>query len=137
MKKILYLSALVSIMVLAFTQSTNATVHFRYKVQLTDGCSPTGYTGNYVMSCTVKLGSTTLCTNNWTGLTYEQLVKSAFTCDYTCDIPDQQVNCTYELDITICRETSPLTCCAITPITGVCWWYLDGSQGIYTFAASI
>jgi hypothetical protein len=134
MKNMIFRIAFIVIAIVAFSSSSKALVTFRFNVVIDyDNCSPSGYQGNYVVNCVVKnsLGST-ICSGQKANINYK-LIGQQVEVSFSCDIPDQEANCNYELDITICRQTSPLTCCTTLPQTGVCWPCLDGSLGLCDF----
>jgi hypothetical protein len=131
MKKILLKIAFIVLVILACSNSSKAVVIFDFNVIIQyDSCSPTGYQGNYLVFCTIKSNNgTILCTGQKTGISY-RLIGQRVEVKFDCNIPDQDVKCDYELDITVCRQTAPTpTCCKNFYFINQCWSCLIGSGG--------
>jgi hypothetical protein len=129
--------AFIVLAIIAFSSSSKEQVNFRFNVTITkDNCSPSGYQGNYVISFTIKLYGNVLCSGQKTGISYLDLGNPILV-SKSCDVDPNEELCDYELDITVCRQTSPLTCCNSIPFTGVCWGCLVGYPTLCNFSVSL
>lgn len=104
------------------------TIHFI--LNISDNCSPSGYSGYYCAVIKIKLNNTEYC--EYRTCTLRQGNNDI---QYDCEIIPYQENCTYTLDINICRYTDPLTCCKSDPKTNVCWSQF--TSGTYTFYVTL
>ena len=134
MKRILLRISFFALLMLTISATSNALVTFKFKVNVNaDNCYPYNYHGLYSVQCDIySSGGSLLCTGYGTGLALgtDKLIS------FNCDIPDQEAGCNYTVVITVCRQTTPPTCCTQNYFTNiVCWSWL--TEGTHVFNVSL
>lgn len=117
---------------MAFNANLDA-ITVQFTLDITDSCSPQPYTGYYFAYITINFnGGPTLC--SYTTQTNPcNLVQGNNSISFYCDMEAEANKCLYEINVRVCRCTNPLTCCADSWDTNLCFYQLYTSpyQVIY------
>jgi hypothetical protein len=123
MKTRFVLSGLLLCFILFTAEVCSATaIHFT--LNITDNCSPGGYTGSYCAVIYIQSGNNQYCSYRICTLsTGDNNIQ------YNCELPYYEDRCEYELHVSVCRNTIPPTCCNSVTFYNLCWDDItDGSS---------
>jgi len=129
MKSFIMRMAFIVSAIIACSNSSQATVTFKINVEITaDNCIPSGYQGNYVIYCTIRdVYGTPVGIGQKSGISYKD-IGNPLQMSFQSNIDDQLAACNYSVELVVCRQTTPLSCCS-SPFTnpGQCWDCLVGT----------
>jgi hypothetical protein len=122
MKKFSLKIALILIALMAFSAKSEA-ITVKFTLNITDNCPVQPYYGNYVAYITITYDNGPVLCSYTTPTSPCTLTQGGNTIIFSCDIEPQGKNCLYEINVRVCRCTTP-ACCGNNIPTELCWYQL-------------